>query len=252
MKSIGLYTKDFSLYHDLLKALKRRKISYISLNSLKDIPNQVGVLITSNKEIHDVKTPKVIAADAYDTIDHAIDLALHLLIGKDLYSKLLIGIDPGEHPGIAVVGDEILLQKKHLKSPRKIKYVLKRFLKEYPSKQTIIRIGHGSPTIRNRIINSIISFDVPIEIVDESKTSSSLQTARHEKDKEAAAAIAMMKGGEVQSRLPLEPSRGEIKKIQEKSRTLTGGNFSISEKKALKVLNGEISLEEAIKKENKK
>ena len=100
MKTIGVYTKDFSLYYDLLRILKKRKIAYVSLSSISNIPSKIGVVLTSNKELHDFSSPNVIAADAYDTIDHAIDLALQMLIGKDIYSKIFIGIDPGEKPGV--------------------------------------------------------------------------------------------------------------------------------------------------------
>jgi hypothetical protein len=111
MKTIGVYTKDFSLYHDLLKVLRKRKIPYVSLSSLDHVPSKIGVILTSNVELHDMKSQNVVAADAYDTVDHAVDLALQMIIGKDLYSKVFIGIDPGDQPGIAVVGDDILLQK---------------------------------------------------------------------------------------------------------------------------------------------
>ena len=117
MKTIGIYTKDFSLYHDLIKVLRKRKIPYVSLSSIKNIPNRIGVIITSHNEIHDIKLQKIIAADVYENIDHAVDLALQLLIGKELYSRVLIGIDPGDHPGIAIVGDDILLKKKNIESP---------------------------------------------------------------------------------------------------------------------------------------
>jgi len=246
MKTLGVYTKDFSLYYDLLKILKRRKIPYVSLSSLDHVPSRIGVILTSNNEIHDVKSPKVIAADAYDSVEHAIDLALQMLIGKDLYSRVYIGIDPGEHPGIAIVGDELLLQKTSVEKPEKVVSIVKRFLKEYPANQTIIRIGHGSILIRNRIINSLIPLGIPIEIVDEAKTTSSQEKPRYERDKEAAAAIALIHGGKVQKQLPLEPTKGEIRRIQENSRKLTNGQFSISEKTAIKVLNGDIDLKEAI------
>ena len=189
----------------------------------------------------------MIAADAYDTIDHAVDLALQMLIGKEIYSKVYIGIDPGEKPGIAVVGDDILLQKTNVDSPEKIVTIVKRFLKEYPSTETLIRIGHGSITTRNRIINSLITLEIPIEIVDETKTTSSQQTARNVRDREAAAAIALLHGGKVQRRLPLKPTKGEIRNIQEKSRKLTNGRFTISEETAMEILKGEKSLIEIIK-----
>jgi len=163
-----------------------------------------------------------------------------------MYSKVSIGIDPGDYPGIAIVGDEILLQKTFVKKPEEVITIVKRFLKEYPSTQTIIRIGHGSILTRNRIINSLIPIGIPIEIVDETKTTSSQQVERYKRDSEAAAAIALLRGGKVQKQLPLKPTKGDIRNIQERSRKLTNGQFSISEKTARDVLNGKISLKEAI------
>lgn len=247
MKTLGVYTKDFSLYYDLLRVLRKRKIPYVSLSSIEHIPSKIGVILTSNNEIHDIKLSKVIAADVYDTVDHAIDLAMQMLIGKDMYSKVYIGIDPGDCPGIAVVGDEVLLQKISVEDPEKVAGIVKRFLKEYPSTQTLIRIGNGSIITRNRIINSLIPLRISIEIVDETKTTSSQQTGRAERDSEAAAAIALLPGGgKVQKCLPLEPTKGEIKNIQERSRKLANGEFTIPKQTARKVLTGEISLKEAI------
>ena len=247
IKTIGIYTKNFSLYHDLLKTLKKRKIPYVSLTSLDHIPHRIGVIVTSNNEIHDIKTPKIIAADAYESIDKALDKALHMLIGKALYTQVSIGIDPGEKPGVAVVGDDILLQKTQVNSPEDVHDTIKWILAEYPARECIIRIGHGSIIIRNRIINSLIPFGVPIEIVDESKTS--LDHPRSKRDIEAAAAIAMLRGGKVQSRLPLKPTKGEIKRIQEQSRKISEGLFTISKDSAILVLKGKISLKEAVERE---
>lgn len=243
---MGIYTRDFSLYHDLLKVLRKRKSPYVSLSAIDHIPSRIGVILTSHSELHDIKFPKIVAADVYDTIDHAVDLALQMLIGKELYSRIFIGIDPGEQPGVAIVGDDILLQKMHVESPEKVVTIVKRFRREYPATETLIRIGHGSIIARNRIINSLIPLEIPIEIVDETKTTSSQQRRRHERDSEAAAAIALLPGGKIQRRLSLEPTRGNIRNVQEHSRQLTDGRFSISEQTALEVLKGKISLKEAV------
>jgi len=251
MKTLGVYTKDFSLYHDLLKVLRIRKIPYVSLSSIDHIPYMVGVILTSHNELHDIKSQKTIAADVYDTIDHAVDLALQMLLGKELYSKVFIGVDPGEQPGVAVVGDDILLQKINVESPEKVVDIVQRFLKEYSANESLIRIGHGSVITRNRIINSLIPLEVPIEIVDETKTTSSKQANRSEKDSEAAASIALRSGGKVQRHLPLKPTKGDVRNIQERSRKLTDGRFSISEKTALEVLKGDINLKAAVEIENK-
>ena len=249
MKTLGVYTKDFSLYHDIIKVLKKRNVAYISLSSLHHIPRRIGVILTSHTEQEEIPLEKTVAADEHDSLDQAVDLAMQKLTGKELYSRMFIGIDPGERPGIAIVGDDILLQKMQVEGPEFVTHEIKGFLKVYPSKDTCIRIGHGSMITRNRIINSLIPLEIPIEIVDETRTTPSQQKRRCVRDGEAAAAIALLPGGRVQTTLPLEPTRGAIKNVQKRSRQLTEGRYSISEQTALQVLKGEISLLEAIEKE---
>ncbi len=252
MKTLGVYTKDFSLYHDILKTLKKRKLAYVLLSSPKNIPKRIGVVLTSKSESEEIKSQKIVSADTFDTVDHAVDMALKKLIGKKLHKQVFIGIDPGERPGIAVVGNDMLLQKTQAKSPEDVVQTIKRLLKLYPSEETCIRIGHGSILTRNRIINSLIHLNIPIEIVDETSTTHNQQTGRSERDREAAAAIALLSGGRVQTTLPLEPTRGAIKNVQRHSRQLTEGGYTISEKTAAQVLKGEISLLDAIEKEKSK
>jgi len=249
MKTLGVYTKDFSLYHDILKTLKKRKLAYVLLSSPKNIPKKIDVVLTSKTESEEIKSQKIVSADTFDTVDHAVDMALKKLIGKKLYKQVFIGIDPGERPGIAVVGNDMLLQKTQAKSPEEVIQTIKRLLKLYPSEETCIRIGHGSILTRNRIINSLIPLNIPIEIVDETSTTHNQQTGRSGRDREAAAAIALLPGGRVQTTLPLEPTRGAVKNVQRHSRQLTEGRHTISEKTAIQVLKGKLSLLEAIEKE---
>ena len=111
---------------------------------------------------------------------------------------------------------------------------------------TLIRIGDGSLIHRNRIINLLIDLDIPIEIVNEKKTTITQNKGRYNKDSEAAAAIALINGIKVQKMQPIKITRGDIKRIQEESRKITEGKFSISEKTAISVLKGNINLLDAI------
>jgi len=252
MKTLGVYTKDFSLYHDILVELKNRKLAYVLLSSPRNIPKRIGIVLTSKREAPQFKTQKTIAVDSYDSLDRAVDVALQKLTGKEKYFKIFIGIDPGERPGVAIVGDDILLQKVQTNSPEQVIHWINRLLEVYPSKEVYIRIGHGSIIIRNRIINSLIPLKIPIEIVNETSTTPSPQKNRSNRDREAAANIALLSGGKVHSNLPLEPTRGAIKNIQKQSRQITEGKFTISKETALQVLKGKKSLLEAIESEKLK
>lgn len=252
MKILGIYTKNFSLYHDIVTTLRRRGLTYIGLSKPRDIPERIGIVLTSADESRFFKSKKFLSVDSYDSIDLAIDAALQKLTGKELYSMLYIGIDPGERPGLAIVGDNILIQKLQVESPEKVYGVVKRLLELYPSKECCIRVGHGSTLARNRIINSMISLEVPIEIVDETRTTSAQQSRRHNRDSDSAASIALVAGGRVQQKLPLDVTKGTIKNIQKRSRELTMGRYSISEELAIQVLKGSISLQEAIEKDLQK
>lgn len=250
MKTLGVYTKDFSLYHDIISVLKKRNVAYVSLSSATDVPRRIGVILTSQQELATVASPKAVAADGCDSVEHAVDCAVQKLTGKELYTRMFIGIDPGERPGVAVVGDDILLVKLQVDAPESVTPEVKRLLKLYPARESTLRVGHGSVITRNRIINALIPLEVPIEIVDETRTTPSQQKGRCVRDGEAAAAIALLSGGRVQTALPLEPTRGAIKNVQKRSRQLSEGRFTISEKTALLVLRGDLSLLEAIEKEN--
>lgn len=246
MKTLGVYTQDFSLYHDVIKELRKRKLQYIALDKPTNMPYSIKVILTTQKEKNLIKRKKTVALDQENSISQAVDKALNLLNGKDEYAHLSIGIDPGEQPGIAVIGDGILLYSKHLHTPKDVLKELSALLKLYSSEEAVIRIGHGSPLIRNRIINSLIPLHIPIEIVDETRSNPPKQYIRHSRDEAAAANIAQQRGGIVNAAQPLSPTRGAIRNIQRKSRTLSQGSISIDTDTAKRVLKGELSLHEAV------
>ena len=87
---------------------------------------------------------------------------------------------------------------------------------------------------------------MPIEIVDEAGT-----TKRMEDDIEAAIEIAFGKGKEIRFLSEIRPTHGDLKRIQDESRILSG-SITISEELAELVAKGEMSLEEAIRRQKRK
>ena len=241
MSIIGVLTENFSVYYDLIKNLKKKDIAFESLSFDKKIPSRIGVIITTKEEGDRFKfRRKVFAAE---NTDETIQEALKVLSGKGKYSNLIIGIDPGERPGVAVIGDNEIVQTFQAETPEDVKRVIENVFKNYCFKNRRIRIGDGAKIFRDRTINAIADFDVPIEIVDESGT-----TKRMDTDIEAAIEIAFGKGKEIGFSPEIRPTHGEIRRIQDESRIMSG-SITISEELAEKVAKGEIGLKEAIRRQ---
>jgi hypothetical protein len=241
-KTIGLLTKDFRLFHDLVETLKRRDLSFVSLSFDDPIPPTVGVVITTREEMSDIDFEKKVACT---DVAMAIAESLRTIKGKDRFDELIVGIDPGAKPGIAVVGDGVVLEAKGASSPEDVAPVMKEIMASYPANNISLRIGHGDPTNRNRIINSLSTQRYEIEIVDEKGTTHRSDSP----DQEAAIGIASMRGHPAKRKYTITPSAGEIKDLQNRSRIQSKGKITISKSLAGQVAEGTITLEEAIRKQ---
>lgn len=246
MKIIGILTANFRVYYDLIMCLKKRKLPFLSLSFNEPFPQNVGVIITTEEETDKIDFPKMVAASI--DIELTIDIAQRMLKGKDSYLKLIMGIDPGKRPGIAVIGDGEILATAQVSSPEKVKDRILRALKSYPASDKIIRIGHGDTTHRNRIINSLASLGLKIEISDETRTTKISETP----DIDAAIDIALKSGVEAKGKFKVEPTQGELRDIQRRSRIVSQGRVTISKEEAEKVAKGELTLEEAITQHSKR
>jgi hypothetical protein len=200
----------------------------------------IGVIITTEDEKENIDFPNLVVAEK--DIELTIDVATRILKGKEKFNRLIIGIDPGKRPGVAVIGDDEILSTAQVSSPEKVKPVVKRVIKSYPSEETIVRIGHGDTTHRNRIINSLSGFNLKVEISDESRTTRISDSP----DIDAAIDIALKSGVAAKKKYKVEPTEGELRDIQRRSRIESKGRVTISMEEARRVAKGKLTLKEAI------
>lgn len=238
-KVLGLLTEDFRLYHDVVATLKARDIPFVSLSFSRRIPENVGAVLMSASEAPRVRASNVVVVD---DIDSAVAKALQLLRGKREWQEVLIGIDPGREPGFAVVGDGEVIDTRLAASPEAVAYLLRQAIRTFPAKVVRVRVGHGDPTNRNRILNSLARDRLRVEIVDEAGT-----THRSpQPDVDAAIVIARTPGLPAEPPYEVRPTPGEVRDIQRRSRLDSGGRVTISTELASAVARGEVSLEDAI------
>ncbi|MFQ6061005.1 MAG: hypothetical protein ACE5KV_06915, partial [Thermoplasmata archaeon] len=141
----------------------------------------------------------------------------------------------------------LVLETRQASSPEEVSDMMRELIVSYPADKISLRIGHGDPTKRNRIINSLSSQKYDIEIVNEKGT-----TPRSDApDQEAAIGIAFMKGHPAKRKYRISPTAGEIKDIQRRSRAESRGEITISKPLAVLVARGEMTLKEAIRRQRK-
>ncbi len=248
MKIIGILTEDFSVYHDLVNYMKEHEIPFESLEFDEDIPTKVGVVITTEGEEKDVRFDKKVVVNSETRVPEAVNEARMILLGKSKFKRLVIGIDPGKRPGIAVIADGEVVETKQAMTPEDVHSIIRHFIDTYPSERRVIKIGHGDPTHRNRIINALLDMRVRIEMVDETSTTERTDFP----DIKAAISIAMSEGKIIRGKYNVTPTRWELKDIQRQSRIRSNGTMTISKELAEKVAQGSMTLDKAIEEQAKK
>ncbi|HEC94737.1 MAG TPA: hypothetical protein ENI45_02085, partial [Thermoplasmatales archaeon] len=139
MKMIGVYTKNFSLYHDIIDAINDRGLEFVVLPKPDRVPSRVGVVITSSLEKGNIACKHVVAADNFRTVNNALDKALQILRGKERYKEIIIGVDPGEYPGVALLGDGEVIQTWCVSSPSAAVTLVEQIVHGYDADKKIIR-----------------------------------------------------------------------------------------------------------------
>ncbi|VVB85309.1 Uncharacterised protein [uncultured archaeon] len=237
------------MYHSIIEETRSRRLNILVLAPSKPIPPHVGVVITTEDESHniDYSRDRIIIADKPQA---TVDKACSLLFGED-FEQLIIGIDPGKYPGIAVLGNGKTISVHHV-SAGEVCPLIKRIMREFKEKKLIVRIGHVARLVRSRIINDILDLGLAVEMVDETGTTPHLGKGVHGRvisDIIAAINIAKIKGKSVGKQF-IEPSQGEVRVIQEHSREYSNGRMTIPRLLARAVAKGEMTLDEAVERHN--
>ncbi len=245
---IAIVTEQPRFYYEAAKELKERKLSFLSFGLGEELPSFVKVVLTSEKEKKKVRFERVVAGDEMSA---AVDECVRMLRGfKTRYKNLIIGVDPGLKPGVAVLGDNLVVEAHHLNAPEEVLETVNNMLDIYSGETTRIRVGNGGGVYRLRILKLLQeNLAFPIETIDENSTTPALGRGNGSpalRDILAAINIALKEGMLLKEKVQLEPHRGEIKNLQHASRQLSG-NITISRKLAERVAKGELTIEKAIR-----
>ena len=234
---IVVSTADFEVYHEVVGELRDRNVRFTTIEPGEDVPDDAAVAIVGPSD----EKPSIptVRADP-DRSRQAVEKALTLRRGED--GRTVVGIDPGDRPGIAVLSGETIVAAFHVPIEDAVDIVEGEL---EGATDPLVRIGDGARLRGNRIIDALE--DVPIELVDETGTTPYQGAGvRGMDDVLAAVNIARSKGERIESR-EIEPTSGEIKRIQSRSREESGDGRTIDSDLARRVALGKLSMAEALR-----
>jgi hypothetical protein len=237
---IVVATEEFELYHGVVGALRDRNVPFTTVDPGGAFPDGTRVVVQAPDDpVPDIDegVERVVAPP--DEPRRAVDEALAHLRGGE--GRTVVGVDPGERPGIAVLAGDVVVAAFHVPLADAVATVRSEVA---DAADPLVRVGDGARRQGSRIVNDLD--EVPVEVVDETGTTPYLGVgARGMGDVLAAVNIARLPGERVDAR-EVDPTAGEIQRIKDESRRRSAGDRTIDEELARRVAAGELTVEEAI------
>ena len=230
----------------MVAELKSRGVPFITLRVGEPIPENVSVVITTANEADAISFEDrhvVVYDEPAATASQAIGVERH----EARPGEMIIGIDPGRRPGVAVLAGDMVVEV-HQVSTTEVEPLVRRVARDYRPTSLTIRIGNGARLVTTQVINSLLQAGYKVELVDETGTTPHIGKDIHThtvRDIIAAINIARIRGVPVGKR-EVEPSKGEIRVIQEASRSMSDGRATIPRYLARQVARGELTIDQAI------
>ncbi|ELZ23178.1 hypothetical protein C475_16054 [Halosimplex carlsbadense 2-9-1] len=236
---IVVATADFEVYHGVVNELRDRGVTFTTIELDDALPERATVVVSAaGEEPPNPDDVPVVRADPDDP-RRAVDEVLAILRGGS--GRTVVGVDPGERPGVAVLSGDMVVATFHVPLADAGEVVREEV---EDAVDPLVRVGDGARLQGAKIIDDLE--DVPVELVDETGTTPYLGTgARGMGDVLAAVNIARLSGERVESRT-IEPTAGELQRIKERSREAGDENRAIDEDLARRVALGELTMDEAL------
>ena len=197
---IAVATVSGRAYYKLVNELKRKGLSFLSLKPWDPVPLNIKVVITTKEERHLVTHPNVLTFEYESNPTSVIDEAILVVQGKRSYEKVVVGVDPGKTYGVAVLGDDNVLETLNCSSLKETINVIVVGLKRVPATVSAVKVGDGAPAYAKGLLHSLdeaLPQETVIEIVSEAGTSRFMNETAHRrglKDAMSAIEIAGRKG----------------------------------------------------------
>jgi len=183
--NVAVATVSGKAYYLLVNELRRRNIPFLSLTPNEPIPIEIKAVITTEKEKHLINHQRIMVYQDEVGSEALINEILLIIQGKGQCERIVVGVDPGDVFGLAVLADGKVIETANCFSANetmdKIMSVMKTYQK-IPQSSISVKIGDGVPSRKEELLrglDEILPHDVMLESVSETGTSRYLKDAKH-------------------------------------------------------------------------
>jgi hypothetical protein len=171
---IAVATVNGRAYYELVNELQRKKLPFLSLKPWDLIPFNIKAVLTTKEESNHINHPKILLFDQELNPESVVNEAFLIVQGKQRYERIVIGVDPGNSCGIAIIGDNKILETLSALNIKNTVQLIVDSLKRFPADIRLVRIGDGIPEYTEILLsylNDKLPRDTLVEIVREAGTS---------------------------------------------------------------------------------
>ena len=137
------------------------------------------LVLTTEQEKHLINHEQILIFHGEDELDRLVDQVKILLLGKDAFQKLVIGIDPGFTTGLVVIADGKVIEEGNCFSNKELINSILKMLRNVNFEVTgvSVKIGNGVPFYKEMLegLDSALPPQVVLEVVSEAGTNKPLK-----------------------------------------------------------------------------
>ena len=178
-EKVAVATVQGRAYFLIVNQLREQNIPFISLVPGQSVPDKMALVVTTEQEKHLVNHEKILVFHSEDELESLVDEVKKLLLGKEAFEKIVIGIDPGVAIGLVAVADGKVIEEGNCFSTKEVIDSILKVLRnvDFAVTSVSVKIGNGVPVYKELLegLDGALPPQVILEVVGEAGTNKPLK-----------------------------------------------------------------------------
>jgi hypothetical protein len=179
IEKVAIATVQGKTYFLIVNKLQEQNIPFISLVTGESVPPKIMVVITSDQEKHLINHQKILVLCGEEELDCLIERVKVLLLGKEAYKKIVVGIDPGVAVGFVALADGKVIEQGNCFSNKEIIDSILKITRniDFAVTRVSVKVGNGISVYKEILedLDQALPSQVMLEVVDEAGTNKPLK-----------------------------------------------------------------------------